>query len=117
MIRLARRIAHSRVFQTFIMGVILVNAALVGLETDPELGSRIRCDVRAVNGAIIAMFVVELTHPAHRVPPAAAPVLRRRLERLRLRDRRARCCRLAAASRPSPDWHACCAFYGSCPSS
>jgi len=36
MIGLARRIVDSRVFQAFIIGVIIVNAVLVGLETAPE---------------------------------------------------------------------------------
>ena len=61
MIRLARRIAHSAGFQTFIMGVIVVNAALVGLETSPELASRYGATFDLVNRAIIVIFVVELT--------------------------------------------------------
>ena len=60
MIRLARRIAHSSVFQSFIMGVIVVNAILVGLETSPDLASRYGPQFDLVNRLIVALFVVEL---------------------------------------------------------
>ena len=61
MIGLARRIADSRIFQAFIVVVILVNAVLVGLETSPELFAQHRALFDVLNGAIIAVFVAELT--------------------------------------------------------
>jgi voltage-gated sodium channel len=60
MIGLARRIADSRAFQAFIIGVILVNAVLVGLETDAALVARYGALFDALNVAIIAVFVAEL---------------------------------------------------------
>ena len=60
MIGLARRIADSRVFQAFIIGVILVNAVLVGLETDAQLVARYGALFELLNMAIIAVFVTEL---------------------------------------------------------
>ena len=61
MIGLARRIVDSRVFQAFIIGVIIVNAVLVGLETAPELVEQHRTLFDVLNGAIIAVFVAELS--------------------------------------------------------
>jgi voltage-gated sodium channel len=61
MVRLARRIAHSGAFGTFIMSVIVVNAVLVGLETSPDLASRYSAEFELVNRLIIVIFVVELT--------------------------------------------------------
>ena len=61
MIGLARRVAGSRVFQAFIIGVILVNAVLVGLETAPELVAQHRVLFDVLNQVIIAIFIVELT--------------------------------------------------------
>jgi voltage-gated sodium channel len=60
MIGLARRIATNGLFQAAIIGVIVVNAVLVGLETDPDLANRYRATFDLVNQAIIAIFVVEL---------------------------------------------------------
>ena len=60
MIGLARRIADNRLFQAFIIGVIVVNAVLVGLETSPDLVARYGGLFDLLNGAIIAIFVVEL---------------------------------------------------------
>jgi voltage-gated sodium channel len=60
MIVLARRIANSRRFQTFIIGVILVNAVIVGMETSPELVDRYGSAFDLLNSAVIAIFIVEL---------------------------------------------------------
>ena len=60
MIGLARRVAGSGVFQAFIIGVILVNAVLVGLETSAELAEQHRALFDVLNTAIITVFVVEL---------------------------------------------------------
>lgn len=60
MIDVARRIANSRLFQWLIIGVILVNAVLVGLETSPELVATYAAAFDALNMAIIAVFIVEL---------------------------------------------------------
>jgi voltage-gated sodium channel len=56
----ARRIADNRLFQAFIIAVIVANAVLVGLETSPDLVARYGGVFEALNGAIIAIFVVEL---------------------------------------------------------
>jgi voltage-gated sodium channel len=61
MIGAARRIADNRAFQAFIIGVILVNAVVVGLETSPELVDRYGAIFDVLNTAIIAVFIVELT--------------------------------------------------------
>jgi voltage-gated sodium channel len=61
MIGMARRISDSRSFQWLIIGVILVNAVLVGLETSPDLVARYGAQFDLLNMAIIAIFVVELT--------------------------------------------------------
>ena len=61
MIKLARRIVHNGVFQTFIMAVIVMNAVLVGVETSPDLASRYGAVFDLVNRVIIVIFVVELT--------------------------------------------------------
>jgi voltage-gated sodium channel len=60
MIGAARRIAHSRAFQGFIVAVIVVNAIVVGLETSPDLVSRYGPTFDLINQVIIAIFVVEL---------------------------------------------------------
>jgi voltage-gated sodium channel len=60
MIGLARRLANDRLFQAFVVVVILLNAVLVGLETDPELVTRYEPLFEVLNRAIIAVFVIEL---------------------------------------------------------
>ena len=61
MIGLARRIAGSPVFQAFIIGVILVNAVLVGLETSAELVGQHQVLFDLLDQAIVAIFVIELS--------------------------------------------------------
>jgi voltage-gated sodium channel len=60
MIKLARRVANNGTFQAFIIGVIVVNAVLVGLETSPQLVEQYGGLFELLNSAIIAIFVVEL---------------------------------------------------------
>ncbi len=60
MIELARRIVANPLFQAFIVGVIVVNAVLVGLETSPDLLQRYGDLFGALNQVVIAIFVVEL---------------------------------------------------------
>lgn len=60
MIGLARRVSDSRLFQVFIIGVILVNAVLVGLETSAELVASYGGLFDLLNQAIIAVFIAEL---------------------------------------------------------
>jgi voltage-gated sodium channel len=60
MIVAARRIANSSAFQAFIIGVILVNAVVVGLETSPDLVARYGSTFELFDQAIIAVFIVEL---------------------------------------------------------
>ena len=60
MVGLARRIADSRTFQFFIVGVIVVNALLVGLETSPAVVGSNQALFDLLNQAIISIFVIEL---------------------------------------------------------
>ena len=60
MIGWARRIANGGRFQAAIIGVIVVNAVLVGLETDADLAIQYRSTFDLVNQLIVAIFVVEL---------------------------------------------------------
>jgi voltage-gated sodium channel len=61
MIGSVRRVAESRLFQAFIIGVILVNAVLVGLETSEELVAQYGALFDLLNQAIVAIFIAELT--------------------------------------------------------
>ncbi len=60
MVGAAKRIADNGLFQAFIIGVIVVNAVLVGLETSPDLVARYGGLFDALDQVIIAIFVVEL---------------------------------------------------------
>jgi len=60
MVTLARRIAGDSRFTGLIIGVILLNAALVGLETSEELLPRYGTVLAAINTLIIGIFVVEI---------------------------------------------------------
>jgi voltage-gated sodium channel len=60
MVTWARRVVADRRFNAFIIGVILVNAALVGLETAEDLLARHGTVFELVNGVVIAIFVVEI---------------------------------------------------------
>ena len=61
MVTWARRIADSGWFNAFIVGVILVNAVLVGLETSQELLARYRALFDLLNAVIVGIFVVEIS--------------------------------------------------------
>ena len=60
MIGMARGVANSRLFQGFVIAVILANAVLVGLETSEELVAQYHALFDALNAAIIGVFIVEL---------------------------------------------------------
>lgn len=57
----ARRVVEDRRFNAFIIGVILVNAVLVGLETSPDILARFGHQLELVNALIIGIFIVEIT--------------------------------------------------------
>jgi voltage-gated sodium channel len=59
-IRPVRRIVEDRRFNAFIIGVILVNAVLVGLETAPDILARYGSFLELVNALIIGIFIVEI---------------------------------------------------------
>lgn len=60
MIDLCRRVARSPRFQGAILAVIVANAALVGVETDPGLMARHRALFDALNHLVQAVFVLEI---------------------------------------------------------
>ena len=57
---LCRSIAESRVFQRFVLGLILLAGALVGVETDAALVARHGGLLHALDRVIVALFVFEL---------------------------------------------------------
>ena len=61
MIALCRRIVDQSGFQNGILAVIVANALLIGLATDPELLSDHRALFRFFNALIQIVFVVEIT--------------------------------------------------------
>jgi voltage-gated sodium channel len=61
MIALCRRIVDQQWFQNGILAVIVANALLIGLATDPELLSDHRALFRFFNALIQIVFVVEIT--------------------------------------------------------
>jgi voltage-gated sodium channel len=60
MVTWARRLVADRHFNAFIVGVILVNAILVGLETSPELLARYGSILDLLNTVIVGIFVAEI---------------------------------------------------------
>jgi len=56
---LARTIVQSKLFQTFIVALIVVAAILVGMETYPSLVKRFGHGIHAVNQVILWIFVAE----------------------------------------------------------
>jgi voltage-gated sodium channel len=56
----ARRVVGNRRFTAFVIGVILVNAVLVGLETSPEVIARYGAQLELLNALIIGIFSVEI---------------------------------------------------------
>jgi len=61
MVSLARRIAEDTRFSAFIIGVILVNAVLVGLETSDEVLAGFGGTLELINALIIAIFIFEIS--------------------------------------------------------
>jgi voltage-gated sodium channel len=60
MIKRCRRIVASPAFQNGVLAVIVLNALLIGLATDPEILSGHRSLFRLLNMLIQAIFVVEI---------------------------------------------------------
>lgn len=58
---MARRIINDTRFTLFIIGVILINAVLVGLETSSEVLARYGPALELVNTLIVAIFIFEIT--------------------------------------------------------
>lgn len=61
MVNLARRIINDTRFNVFIIGVILVNAVLVGLETSEGILAAYGPVLELVNTLIIVIFIFEIT--------------------------------------------------------
>lgn len=61
MIDLARRVADSHAFQNFILGVILLTAVVVGLETSEALVERHRGLFEVADVLVQTIFVLEIT--------------------------------------------------------
>jgi voltage-gated sodium channel len=59
-IELAGRVAESRAFQNAVMGVIVLTAIIVGLETSPDLAGRYRALFDAAELVVQAIFVAEI---------------------------------------------------------
>ncbi len=59
-IDLARRVAESRHFQNFVLGVILLTAVLVGLETSATLTARSGALFDALDVVVQTVFVLEI---------------------------------------------------------
>jgi voltage-gated sodium channel len=60
MTRLARRVAEHRAFHNVVLGVILVTAVVVGLETFPDLADRHQALFDAVELLVQTFFVLEI---------------------------------------------------------
>jgi voltage-gated sodium channel len=60
MVMWARRVVADGRFNAFIVGVILVNAVLVGLETSEDLLARYGTVFEVVNAVVIGIFLVEI---------------------------------------------------------
>lgn len=60
MTNLARRVAESHGFQTFILAVILVTAVIVGLETSDTLVERYGLLFEAADAVVQTIFVIEI---------------------------------------------------------
>ena len=58
---MARRIAHNPRFQHFILGVIVVGAVVIGVETSATLTARYGAIIVAVEMLIQTIFVAEMT--------------------------------------------------------
>jgi hypothetical protein len=65
-ISLARQIAGSHLFQNFILIVILLTAAIVGLETSATLTARYGPVFDGVEVLVQTIFILEALRPVHR---------------------------------------------------
>jgi voltage-gated sodium channel len=54
----ARRIVCSRSFEPFMVGLILFNALLIGLETFPEIMARFEPALHLGNNVILGIFII-----------------------------------------------------------
>ncbi len=59
-VRFCAQLADSSTFNFFIFGVILANAAVLGLETYPRVASGYGDELRLLNDVFLGVFVVEL---------------------------------------------------------
>ena len=98
MIGLARRLADSRHFQNVVLGVIVLTAIMVGLETSETLVERYGALFHWLDLVVQTIFVLEIGVRAAGLLAEAARVLPRRLERVRLRRGRG----VPACPRPAP---------------
>jgi voltage-gated sodium channel len=55
----ARRVVNSRRFEPFMITLILINAALIGLETSPEFVAKYDGWLHAGNDIILGVFIIE----------------------------------------------------------
>ena len=85
MIEAARRIADHPHFQHFILGVIVVGAIVIGVETSATLTARYGAVIVALEILIQTIFIAEIAYSGPRVLAAPCRVLPERLERVRLR--------------------------------
>ena len=60
MVALARRVADSAAFQNFVLGVIVLTAVLIGVETSETLTARHGALFDALDALVQAVFVVEI---------------------------------------------------------
>jgi voltage-gated sodium channel len=60
MVELSRRLSSSEPFQRGVLGLIIVNAMVMGLETWPALTARWGSTFEAVNAVVQALFVIEI---------------------------------------------------------
>jgi voltage-gated sodium channel len=60
MVRRCRQIVDSRWFDPLMLGVIVVNAIVLALETYPDVDEKIGAELNLANDVILGIFVVEL---------------------------------------------------------
>ena len=56
-----RKLVESPGFEKAIIGAILVNAVVVGMETSPTIMARFEPVLHFVNTTILAIFVIEIS--------------------------------------------------------
>jgi hypothetical protein len=82
----ARSIVEARWFEPFMIGLILFNAVLIGLETSKDFNARYEDLLHAGNHIILGVFIWRPRSRSRRSLPLP-PVLRQRLESFRLQHR------------------------------